>query len=148
MAESTAADKVGAVLPNHVFSDLDGNPVTLAEVLTKKTVLTVFSANCDYCKEEMDLVLRLAENDGDWKTFVFISGDSTQALRAMRDTLDSRMRILYDKDFKFASSFFGFVPFPFTIITDNTGTVLDFMVGTLVEREIKDILAFNRKQKD
>lgn len=136
--------EVGITLPNHLFADLDGNPVALTEVLGKKTVLTFYSTNCDYCTEEMELVTKLARSDEDWKAFVFISGDSTQTLKDLRVSMDERMQILYDENYAFCSSFFGFVPFPFTMIVDEKGIVEDFMAGKLIEREVEDIFEFHR----
>jgi peroxiredoxin len=135
--------KAGITLPNHLFTDLEGSPVALTEVLRGKTVLTFYSTNCDYCTEEMELVTELAGSDEDWKAFVFISGDSTQALMELRASLDERLQILYDENYAFCSSFFGFVPFPFTMIVTDKGVVEDFMAGKLIEREIKDILEFH-----
>ena len=137
--------KTGMTLPNHLFTDLDGNPVALTEVLGEKTVLTFYSTNCDYCTEEMELVVKLAKCDEDWKAFVFISGDSTEALKDLRASMDERMQILYDDNYAFCSSFFGFVPFPFTMVVNDKGAVEDFMAGKLVEKEIEDILDFHRE---
>jgi peroxiredoxin len=136
--------RAGMTLPNHLFADLEGNPVALTEVLGDRTVLTFYSTNCDYCTEEMELVKKLARSDEDWKTFVFISGDSTETLKDLRLSMDERMQILYDENYAFCSSFFGFVPFPFTMIVSENGTVEDFMAGKLVEREVQEILAFDR----
>ena len=136
--------KTGMTLPNHLFTDLDGNPVALTEVLGEKTVLTFYSTNCDYCTEEMELVVKLAKRDEDWKAFVFISGDSTEALKDLLASMDERMQILYDENYQFCSSFFGFVPFPFTMVVNDKGAVEDFMAGKLVEKEIEDILDFHR----
>ena len=135
---------VGMTLPNHLFTDLDGNPVALTEVLGEKTVLVFYSTTCEYCKDEMELVMSMARSDGDWKTFVFISSDSTRALKDLRASMDERMQILYDENYAFCSSFFGFVPYPFTMIVDGEGTVEDFMAGKLVEWEIEEIFEFNR----
>ena len=137
--------KTGMTLPNHLFTDLDGNPVALTEVLGEKTVLTFYSTNCDYCTEEMELVVKLAKCDEDWKAFVFISGDSTEALKDLLASMDERMQILYDENYQFCSSFFGFVPFPFTMVVNDKGAVEDFMAGKLVEKEIEDILDFHRE---
>jgi len=137
--------RAGMTLPNHLFTDLEGNPVALTEVLGGRTVLTFYSTNCDYCTEEMELVRKLASSDEDWKRFVFISGDSTGTLSELRASMDERMQILYDENYEFCSSFFGFVPFPFTMIVSEEGTVEDFMAGKLIEREIKEILAFDRR---
>ena len=133
--------EIGMTLPNHLFTDLDGNPVTLSEMLRDRTVLAFYSTNCDYCTDEMELVNKLARTDGDWKTFVFISGDSTEVLKELRASMDERMQILYDENYQFCSSFLGFVPFPFTMIVDENGTIEDFMAGKLIEREVEDILA-------
>ena len=135
---------VGMTLPNHLFTDLDGNPVALTEMLGEKTVLVFYSTTCEYCKDEMELVMSMARSDGDWKTFVFISSDSTRALKDLRASMDERMQILYDENYAFCSSFFGFVPYPFTMIVDGEGTVEDFMAGKLVEWEIEEIFEFNR----
>jgi peroxiredoxin len=135
--------RTGMTLPNHLFTDLDGNPVALTEVLGEKTVLAFYSTTCEYCKEEMELLMSIARSDEDWKTFVFISSDSTRALKDLRASMDERMRILYDENYAFCSSFFGFVPYPFTMIVDADGTVEDFMAGKLVEWEIEEILEFN-----
>ena len=141
---SSSTFEVGVTIPNHLFTDLDGNPVALTEMLNGRTILTFYSTNCDYCNEEVELVSKVARSDEDWKAFVFISGDSTEALRELRAAHDERMQILYDKDFQFSASFFGFVPFPFTMIVDEEGRVEDFMAGKLVEHELEDILAFHR----
>ena len=135
---------VGMTLPNHLFTDLDGNPVALTEMLGEKTVLVFYSTTCEYCKDEMELVMSMARSDGDWKTFVFISSDSTRALKDLRASMDERMQILYDENYAFCSSFFGFVPYPFTMVVDGEGTVEDFMAGKLVEWEIEEIFEFNR----
>ena len=140
---NNSAFRAGITIPNYLFTDLDGNPVALTEVLGEKTVLTFYSTSCDYCNEEMELVTKLARSDEDWKAFVFISGDSLEVLKDLYSSQDERMQILYDEDYQFGASFFGFVPLPFTMIVDEKGTVEDFMAGKLVEEEIKDILEFN-----
>lgn len=132
--------KVGITLPNHLFADLDGNPVALTEVLGERTALIFYSTSCDYCMEEMELVAKIAKSGEDWRPFVFIASDSTEVLKELRTATNERMRILYDHNYAFCSSFFGFAPYPFTIIVDEKGTVLDFMAGKLLEWEIEDLL--------
>lgn len=137
---------IGDTLVNHVFEDMDRNPVSLDSLITGKSVITYVSTMCGACSLQIDQIIKLAEDSSDLKSFIFVSYENPRLLEEDIASLATGIEILYDHRRVYAKRY-GVFTFPFNIIVDRDRRITNLISGRLLSEEILDIMKSNRMQR-
>jgi len=134
---------VGKTIPFRAFEDLDYNLVQLSEVLSERTLISFFEPNCDGCLPDFERLKEAVSDSIEYRYFIFVSSSSREDVEAYREQHGILAWILLDDGSDFSREL-GVFTFPFNIIVNRSGEVLDIIAGALDTRESVEIIKVNR----
>lgn len=133
--------------------DLDGNDITLSELLEKGPVMISFWATwCAPCKEEMKKMQPIYEKyKGQGFTYLAINQDNQKSISKVKSFINANkysFPVVLDLDKRVFEDYLG-VGLPYSLIIDKNKNVIAKHLGYItgdevqIEKEIKDALSGN-----
>ena len=134
---------VGDTLPDHVFEDLDRNPVKLSDIVKRKTNLCFFAPQCDHCDGEMETIKKYAPSPSEQEYFVLISPGNPRLIEEMPGLTGLNSLILYDHRAEY-NNLINIFTYPFNIVVNRNLVVTDLITEPLSGEDIIEIIEENR----
>jgi thiol-disulfide isomerase/thioredoxin len=129
--EQLAPPKVGEVVPDLAFVDLDGRTLQLAQLRGKVVVVHFWATWCPPCRRELPGMERLAQRlDGDKYAVLAVSVDEEPAaVRQFKQRFGIRFANHIDQEMALAKGAFGVSAYPETFLIGRDGKLLRHMRG-------------------
>ncbi len=137
---------IGDTLPDHVFQDIEGNPMKLSEVLSRWSVLSLFDLGCEACLEEIEHIQATVSNESEARYFVLIASGAPASLTELRRQYDLDCPILCDEDHQFFS-WLNVMGIPFNMIVNRDRVIERVVSGSLTREELREVIKDNKGTK-
>lgn len=135
----------GRPAPAFELSDLDGNPVSLAQLAGTPVVLNFWSTWCGPCKQEHPVLLQAARNNPDVKFFGVIYADDPEKAKRYLAAAGTSYPHLVDQT-GHAAIAYGVAGVPETFFIDASGRIVHKQVGP-VDGQLLAMLLGRMKQE-
>ena len=151
--------KLGSVMHDFEYTDIDGNTYVLSEILEEKkcVLLNFWYTTCTYCIQEFPLLdaAYLAYFDDVEVLALDNYGDSKSEIKSFREQHDLNLPMIYDTTdlmYAFDYSAFDAIGYPISVVIDRYGVVCMIEVGAILddagfEKIFKHFTAANYQQK-
>jgi cytochrome c biogenesis protein CcmG/thiol:disulfide interchange protein DsbE len=134
--------RIGDPAPSFVLADLDGNPLTLAELRGRPVIVNFWASWCGPCVDEFPLLSSAAAaHQADRLAIVgIVFQDRSEAARAFLARMGATWPTAMDPGDAVANRF-GIVAPPDTFFIDRNGTVVGRQIGQLSATDLQHGLA-------
>lgn len=129
---------IGDTLPDHVFEDLERNPVRLSDLIKGRTLVTFISPNCPSCEFQIEDFSRALNTDQQKNGYIFISPHNPRYLEELQDKYNLEAPILYDHRSKYWSML-SINTTPFNVQIGQDMILEEIFAGPLSEDEYLQI---------
>jgi len=123
---------------NNVFETLDGEKVTLSNVVTGPSLITFFAPDCYLCTEHLDNARVAVSDTSDYRRVVLISSSDRVDLQKAIGSYEIRFPILWDRD-RLYSHRLNVVVEPLVIEIDEDMVIRQIVAGALTTNEIREV---------
>jgi len=133
---------VGSVAPDFALSDLDGNPVRLADLRGRPAIVNFWASWCGPCVEEFPLLEDAARrHEADGLAIVgIVYQDRSEAARTFMSRNGASWPAAMDPGERVAAAY-GILAPPETFFIGRDGTIVARQIGQLSEGSLEDQLA-------
>jgi peroxiredoxin len=123
--------KIGSLAPDFTLPALDGRTVTLSSLRGKPVVLSFFASWCHPCEEDMPLLQKLHEQEGDRITVIGVNyqdfkGDTEDFVKRLQVTFPA---LIEDSNDNPVAGRYDVHAMPDTVFIDANGVVRDRVYG-------------------
>lgn len=129
---------VGDTLQDHVFEDLNLQPVRLSSIVSTPTIISVFDPGCDACLEELATYQQILSPAALKRNVIFISGSNPRYMAELVASTGLVSHVLYDHHSAWLGSY-RILTFPFNLVRDSDLVVRRIIVGQLEEDDLGSI---------
>ncbi|MBD3404379.1 redoxin domain-containing protein [candidate division GN15 bacterium] len=86
----------GDTLADHVFEDLEEQPVRLSDLVVGNMLISVVMPTCESCLDEMLYIRDQIDNPDDYRHLVFITSANPRFMRDIKEETGLTAAFLYD----------------------------------------------------
>ena len=129
---------VGDTLKGIVLEDVDGTTFSIPDDLENPTVISFMNVHCDGCLLELEAAASFLRKHDKAGHFVFITTGNPIHFRKLRDNFGLTSAFLYD-DGGVLETALKVSDFPFNIIVNGKGVILELRAGNLTDGELTGI---------
>jgi hypothetical protein len=137
--DSIFALGTGDTLTDHVFEDLEEQPVRLSDLVVGNMLISVVMPTCESCLDEMLYIRDQIDNPKDYRHLVFITSANPRFMRDIKEETGLTAAFLYDHRAEYLSRY-DVQAYPFNIIIDSNMVVLDIFGGGLTQTDLAKVL--------
>ena len=139
---ATSPALVGSVAPDFTVSDLDGNPMRLADLRGRPVVVNFWASWCGPCVEEFPLLEDAARRHQDDGLAIvgIVYQDRSEAARTFMARNGATWPAAMDPGERVAAAY-GILAPPETFFIGRDGTIVSRQIGQLSEGSLEDQLA-------
>lgn len=136
---SISALRTGDTLSDHVFEDLNEQPVRLSDLVIGNMLISVVMPTCESCLDEMLYFRDQIEKPDDYHHLVFITSANPRFMRNIKEETGMAATFLYDHRAEHLSGYFV-EAYPLNIIIDSNMVVLEVFGGGLTQTDLEKVL--------
>jgi len=139
---ATSPALVGSIAPDFAVSDLDGNPIRLADLRGRPVVVNFWASWCGPCVEEFPLLEDAARrHEADGLAIVgIVYQDRSETARTFMDRNGGRWPAAMDPGERVAAAY-GILAPPETFFIGRDGTIVARQIGQLSQGSLDEQLA-------
>lgn len=131
--------EIGVTLADHVFEDLNEQPVRLSDLVVGNMLISVVMPTCESCLDEMLYIRDQIEKPDDYRHLVFITSANPRFMRDIKEETGMAATFLYDHRAEYLSQY-DVNAYPLNIIIDSNMVVLDVFGGGLTQTDLEKVL--------
>jgi cytochrome c biogenesis protein CcmG/thiol:disulfide interchange protein DsbE len=141
-AGSTTPTTIGSVAPDFSLTDLDGNPVRLADLRGRPVIVNFWASWCGPCVEEFPLLREVAEAHADDGLAIIgiVYQDRVESARSFMATHGGTWAAAMDPDDRVAQAYKIFAP-PETYFIGRDGRIVARHIGQFTADSLEDKVA-------
>jgi cytochrome c biogenesis protein CcmG/thiol:disulfide interchange protein DsbE len=132
-----SASLIGSPAPEFALSDLNGNPIRLADLRGRPVIVNFWASWCGPCVEEFPLLQRaLEQHEADGLAVIgIVVQDRSEAARAFMARMGAAWPAAMDPDDSVAGSYGLYAP-PESFFIDRHGVIASRQVGQLSQADL------------
>jgi cytochrome c biogenesis protein CcmG/thiol:disulfide interchange protein DsbE len=132
-----SASLIGSPAPEFALSDLNGNPIRLADLRGRPVIVNFWASWCGPCVEEFPLLQRaLEQHRADGLAVIgIVVQDRSEAARAFMSRMGAGWPAVMDPDGSLADSYDLYAP-PESFFVDRNGLIASRQVGQLSQADL------------
>ncbi len=132
--------KVGTVLPNYFFYDLESHFTELHKMKPQRTMIVCYiTTDCHACEQQLEILEDFSGQNNSGASILLLSPSNPFNLFELRDKLEKKFVILYDHGGYFRN-ILKISTYPFNIVVDSNFVIKKLVPGRLEKNEIADLL--------
>lgn len=132
--------RVGEPAPAFALADLDGNPISLAEMRGRPVVVNFWASWCGPCVEEFPLLREAAAAHPELAVVGIVYQDRSEAARAFMERMEAGWPAAMDPGGEVAAAYAIYGP-PETFFIDREGMVAGRQIGQFSAADLERQLA-------